>query len=578
MCRGKMANRIKTGSSQYYVQTIVVAGLLILSFFSPGYGQPTRIHYAGSLHSHSQYSDGNMGNNPSYLRAKPCFDYANQSLYIDFWGISEHNHSGAGMSLPSYRKGILEADSATQNGSFVACYGMEYGIISSGGHVIVYGVDSLIGWETNNYEIFNSEFDYNGLFTKIASRTKAFATLAHMSQTDYSNMLAQPYNPVWDAAICGMAIKSGPAFSQDTLYSDPPSGNYFNRFRDLLAKGYHVAPEIDHDSHYINFGRSNQGRTIIIADSLQREALYTAMKARRFYATDDMNARLEFSVNNFEMGSINNGNTNPIIRAKVLDANGEAVSQIRLYYGVAGNGLQPTQIYIAYNTDSLVFTHITQAGENNYYFIEVVQQDNDRLYSAPIWYTRTSSPSPVVLLNFDGELFNRKAHLTWSTASEQNADYFEVMKSETTNPYSEIGQVNAIGFSTIPSYYQFNDPEILTGPTYYQLKIVNINGDFSYSQPVLLNPAALFSGGLTLFPNPTSGGEVWAIIDADSLQHFEIEIFNAAGQQMLRTEIFTSAKRTVLPLELSHFQSGLYLFRITNMDTRASILSRLIRQ
>ncbi|HSI89577.1 MAG TPA: hypothetical protein VK927_00600, partial [Adhaeribacter sp.] len=55
--------------------------------------------------------------------------YANGSLHFDFLGISEHNHSGAGMQKVNYKKGLRQADSATVNGQFVALYGMEWGVM-----------------------------------------------------------------------------------------------------------------------------------------------------------------------------------------------------------------------------------------------------------------------------------------------------------------------------------------------------------------------------------------------------------------------------------------------------------------
>lgn len=552
--------------------------LLIFSIFSTAKGQSTLKPFAGSFHSHSYYSDGNMANDPAYLRARPCFEYADQSLYVDYWGISDHNHSQAGMSKPDFRKGLLEADSVNQPGTFVSMYGMEYGIISSGGHVVIYGIDSLIGWESGNYEIYNGEYDYNGLFSKIAARPGAIAYLAHMSFDDYNNLLGNSYNPVWDSAICGMAVKSGLAFSTDTTYNDPPQGTYFQRFKEVLAKGYHVAPGVDHDSHYITFGRSSQGRTIILADTLTRTALYDAIRRRRFYATDDYNARLTFSVNNYEMGSIAEGGNNPVIHVKITDPDNEAVDEIRIYYGVAGNAIPATIIASAYNTDSLVYTHLSIANDPNYYFAEIIQSDGQRLYSAPVWYTRNNSPSSVELLSFRGEIINRHALLSWTTSSENNSDRFEVLKSPALEPYSLSGTVPAAGTSSAPLNYTYPDPELLLSATAYQLKIIDLNGDYSYSNTVVLSPVEI-QDELAVFPNPSgTGNDITVMLQTDSLQHILLEVFNATGQRTSQTEFFTSSTKTAIELPAADFAAGLYLLRATNMDTRESFINRLIRQ
>ena len=74
-------------------------------------------------------------------------------MNLDFLGISEHNHTQAGMSLASWQPGIDAAKKATTS-TFVAMHGMEWGVISGGGHVIVYGIDSLIGWEPGENQIY----------------------------------------------------------------------------------------------------------------------------------------------------------------------------------------------------------------------------------------------------------------------------------------------------------------------------------------------------------------------------------------------------------------------------------------
>jgi hypothetical protein len=39
---------------------------------------------------------------------------------------------------------------------------MEWGVISNGGHVLVYGTNQLIGWETNNYNVYVPKSNYLG--------------------------------------------------------------------------------------------------------------------------------------------------------------------------------------------------------------------------------------------------------------------------------------------------------------------------------------------------------------------------------------------------------------------------------
>ncbi|HMK05146.1 MAG TPA: hypothetical protein VK489_13170, partial [Ferruginibacter sp.] len=101
-----------------------------------------------------------------YFTPGDNYNYAKGSYHMDFLGISEHNHYTAannpGMRLPRYAMGLHQADTANNNGTFICMYGQEWGTNADGGHVIVYGVPDLLGWETgagawggsNNYNAF----------------------------------------------------------------------------------------------------------------------------------------------------------------------------------------------------------------------------------------------------------------------------------------------------------------------------------------------------------------------------------------------------------------------------------------
>ncbi|WP_315817587.1 hypothetical protein [Paraflavitalea speifideaquila] len=205
--------------------------------FDPATGY---LYLYGNLHAHSSYSDGNKDNTAN--TPDEDFAFARDALCMDFLGISEHNHAGAGMSYPTYAQGFAEANSlngvAGPGGhSIVTLWGMEWGVIKNGGHVLVYGFDDdLIGWESGNYDLFVAKNDYAALWNTVNSRSGAFVTLAHPNTADYSD-LAAGYNATADAVIVGAAIESGPAFSTSTTYNDFPSSlAYLSYYRTMLSK------------------------------------------------------------------------------------------------------------------------------------------------------------------------------------------------------------------------------------------------------------------------------------------------------------------------------------------------------
>ena len=343
--------------------------------------------YYGNLHSHSSYSDGNKDD----LTKKPEDDYAfaKTAMNLDFLGISEHNHTQAGMSLANWQPGIDAAKKAT-TANFVALHGMEWGVISGGGHVIVYGIDSLIGWEPGENQIYVPKSTYvgpNGLF-RIINRhgLNAVATLAHPNTTDFNN-LAATYDLSADSAIVGTALASGPAFSTNVTYSDPASSmSYLSYYNRMLAKGYHLGASIDHDNHNMTFGKHTRARLVVLAPALTENDLLDAIKKMRFYASEDSAAKVIFTINKQPVGSIFKTAGAPQLSVSSITTS--PVTSIRILYGTPGSGTNPVELTTS-TTASLTYTDNALANlATGYYYADIVEADGSRIITSPIWYTR----------------------------------------------------------------------------------------------------------------------------------------------------------------------------------------------
>lgn len=368
-------------------------GLCAVCLISLQLRAQTLNYYFGNIHSHTSYSDGNKDSATSLLTTPlQAFNYANQSQHIDFYGISEHNHFSAGMRSPlMYRQGIADANTANADGSFVALYGMEWGVISGGGHAIVYGIDSLVGWDLSDYDIFVAQNDYASLWKLINKKLGAFAYLAHPQSTDYTNLFTTTVNASADSAIVGLAMRSGPAFSTNTSYSNPATGTYMTRYNDALKRGYHVGVGIDHDTHNSVFGRQSAGRLVVMAPSLTRTNILDGFKNMRFYASDDWNVKVNFTVAGQPMGSIFTHAGSAAISVTVTDPDGENTSSIAVYSGVPGSGTAPTVLTSNTNSNTLAFTHNLANLATNYYYVQITQADGNVIWTSPIWYKRDNA-------------------------------------------------------------------------------------------------------------------------------------------------------------------------------------------
>lgn len=358
-------------------------------------------YYFGNLHSHSGYSDGNKDSS-STSASKPSQDYAYAKLSqnFDFLGISEHNHyssnNNPGMIRTSYALGLAQA-AAANTGTFLCLYGMEWGVSNSpSGHSVIYGFNQLIGWEASvpglvgpNYDIYNDKNDYTGLFRLVKNNPNAFLTLAHPGYNDFSGT-ASSYNAMYDSAIVGVPFRNGNATSPNATYNTYPASDFFWYYRVLLNRGYHVGMSYDHDNHYLNFGRGNAGRLVIMAPTLTEANLYYAMKNMHFYGSDDWNAKIDFKIGSNIMGDTTSGNTDPTINVIHNDGDGELADSIKIWSGKAGSYKDPVIIAMVKSSNTLSFTDNTIATDDStkYYLAEIIQTDGQRIITSPIWYKK----------------------------------------------------------------------------------------------------------------------------------------------------------------------------------------------
>ncbi len=544
--------------------------------------------YYGNIHSHSSYSDGNKDSTASgYYTPGDNYNYAKASYHMDFLGISEHNHytssKNPGMRVGNYGMGLYQADTANQNGNFVAMYGVEWGTISQGGHVIVYGLPGLIGWETgsggwgstNNYNIFCAKGDFASFWPIVKSSPTAFCTLAHPQTNDFGSLIdaAGVYNANTDSVVVGVAIRSGGAMSTTTNYTDPAATSYESKYLRALAKGYHVGPTIDHDNHYATFGRTNQSRTVVLATSLHRDSIMAAYKANRFYASDDWNAQVNFTINGNFMSNDFTTPANASITVTVNDPDasgdpGDNISSIQIYYGITGSGTNATVLTSNAGSTSLTYEHNSTINTSYYYFAKITQVDGDIIWTAPIWAHRTAGLLPIVLSKFNGVQQNDDVKITWTTASEINVNYFEVEHAVDGQNFTKIGTVYSVKQNSSElTNYNFLHSSPMNGINFYRLKQFDLDGKNKYTNIIPVQYRSSMVESLKINPNPVAD-ELNMAITVSKNANISCKIYNADGRfvHSFSSAIFTG--NNSIKTNVTKLPAGQYIAVILNNNER----------
>jgi hypothetical protein len=363
--------------------------------------------YYGSLHGQTNDSDGggdlatcnsSQAAQSGKFGPDTAFPYA-KSKGLDFFGNTDHNHyfdgsSGLG-TIPAadakarYTAGVTFATNYTaSNPGFLAMYGMEWGVISGGGHLNIFNSDELYSWEYDpNNQLYGHRFvaknDYATLYTVM----RAAGQVGQFNHPDTTGQFIVNgtdfgYTADGDEVMVLAEISNTSAFSNKDDESTPPGSGYESAFRKILERGFHVAPATNQDNHCANWGSSYTNRTAVLipnGTALTKASFVDALRARRVFATHDKNSQLVFSANGAIMGSRINNQGALNLNIGFANTAGRTVSLVEVWQGVPGRNGTMTLL-----TNSASYTHTPTDGLHVYY-AKVTQDDGKILWSAPIW-------------------------------------------------------------------------------------------------------------------------------------------------------------------------------------------------
>lgn len=165
------------------------------------------------------------------------------------------------------------------------------------------------------------------------------------------------------------------------------------------------------------------------------------------------------------------------------------------------------------------------------------------------WLTKTSdaiTPLPVKLIDFTAKAEACKVLLHWKTSAEENFDRFDIERGNNGRDYTNIGTVSGNGQG---NQYSFTDQYASKGQYQYRLRMVDVDGTYSYSN-VRDVTSSCVTRQINVYPNPTQG-----LVNINGLSGNEtIQLFSSIGQLLLQRK----AVSTFEQIDLSAFASEIY--------------------
>lgn len=188
----------------------------------------------------------------------------------------------------------------------------------------------------------------------------------------------------------------------------------------------------------------------------------------------------------------------------------------------------------------------------------------------------TASPNlPITFKNFSVSISKvNAALLQWSTATEENTDYFAILRSTDGENFEQIGSVKAAGNSTSLINYSYTDNTLSSSAEYYYytLKTVDKDGKYNLSSTKLIkNNAAAAKLIVKMSPNPINRpGHLMLQFNADKEGSMLCQLYDASGKLIKQDNMYATVGLNNGHFHIGDVPSGNYTIMFTLGDIKES--------
>lgn len=185
------------------------------------------------------------------------------------------------------------------------------------------------------------------------------------------------------------------------------------------------------------------------------------------------------------------------------------------------------------------------------------------------------TPLAVQLSDFNAHCEESTTHINWTTASEQNSDYFTLEKSRDGYKWEHVATISGKGTTNTPTTYTYTDNTI--ADVYYRLKLTDFDGKNTDLETIHVNCTATKNLAV-VYPNPVNGAFSVRIAAKEDLQETTVFV------QDLHNKIVASRTINIVPgtntviFEGENLLPGTYIVYINGKEKNTFSPIRLIVQ
>ena len=171
----------------------------------------------------------------------------------------------------------------------------------------------------------------------------------------------------------------------------------------------------------------------------------------------------------------------------------------------------------------------------------------------------TGATLPVTLLSFTAIKESGAVKLNWVTTNEVNVSRFEIQHSTPIQgDWIVIGTVPSAIASSLNNDYSFTDANPAKGVNLYRLKMIDLDGKYSYSPVCQISFDG--SNGIVIYPNPASDHINIQTNNPGAVRVAKLSDLN--GKTLLSTTLLSNDNR----IDTKTIATGIYILTIFYQD------------
>jgi hypothetical protein len=179
---------------------------------------------------------------------------------------------------------------------------------------------------------------------------------------------------------------------------------------------------------------------------------------------------------------------------------------------------------------------------------------------------------PIELIAFSAAVNGKVVDIAWTTSTEKNNDRFEIQRSSDALSFNILATVKSKannGNSSINLNYQYRDNAPLEKISYYRLKQIDKNHDFTYSSIISVSNAVESNINFSVYPNPHHGIFMVDVAGLQSNKHVVVLLSDYHGKLMYKSKFISqehgSSKFQIVPD--TKLERGIYICSLIMDDT-----------